>query len=183
MSEQRITGIQRSKLSFTLLVVVTSSMFLASCGGGSESSADPTATTTSSDSSTTEVMVNALATGTTVPADRISIKGSTPRSPTDGVPLHRSIVGTEIYNGRVVAKRELLVGMNDGYNIDTLKNIASKHGFIVVAGSQPMYKVDISSWTGTLDAAMALMEGNPEIFVANVNKQSRPNSGDEPLAK
>lgn len=42
-----------------------------------------------------------------------------------------------------------------------------------------MYKVDISSWTGTLDTAMALMESNPEIFVANVNRQSGPNTDDD----
>lgn len=174
-----------------LLVVVTNSLFLTSCDGGDKSSAELTAVVSSSNSSTTEGITKVLAVsgGTGGSAGLIEIMGEKEvpagtviRPPTDGVPLHRSIVGTEIYNGLTVAKRELLVGMNDGYNINTLKNIASKHGFIVVAGSQPMFKVDISSWTGTLDAAMDLMESNPEIFVANVNRQSRPNSGDEPLA-
>ncbi len=157
---------------------------LASCGNGSESPVDKSATVSdSSDKSNAnsidKILIVSGSTETTMSGNEISTKGNTPRQPTDGVPLYKSIVGTEIYNGRIVAKRELLVGMNDWYNIDTLKSIVSKYGFIVVAGSQPMYKVDISSWTGTLDTAMALMESNPEIFVANVNRQSGPNTDDD----
>ena len=91
---------------------------LASCGNGSESPVDKSATVSdSSDKSNAnsidKILIVSGSTETTMSGNEISTKGNTPRQPTDGVPLYKSIVGTEIYNGRIVAKRELLVGMND----------------------------------------------------------------------